>query len=77
MIPLSMVKQGEKVKIMGVRAGKGLSMRLANMGFYPGTVIEVISNRMGPLIVARGGVRFGIGHGMALKIMVQPLNIKD
>jgi len=76
MIPLSMIKQGEKVRIVSLRGGKGLFMRLASMGLYPGAVIEVISNKMGPLIIAKDGMRVGIGYGMAQKIFVQPLNIE-
>ena len=47
--------------------------RLANMGFYPGVEIEVISNRPGLLILNRGGVRLGIGYGMAHRILVSPI----
>lgn len=70
MMPLSMVRSGERVKIVEIRGGRGLIGRLADMGFYPGAEIEVISNRPGPLILNRGGVRLGIGYGMAHRILV-------
>jgi ferrous iron transport protein A len=73
-MPLSMVRPGERVKIVEVRAGRGLIGRLADMGFYPGVEIEVISNRPGPLVLSRGGARLGIGHGMAHKILVSPIS---
>ncbi len=62
------------MEIVEIRAGRGLAMRLANMGFYPGAVVEVISNvGRGPLIIAKGGVRLGLGFGMAHKIWVRIL----
>jgi len=71
-IPLSMARAGERVAIVEVRAGRGLSMRLATMGFYPGTLVEVISNiGRGPIIVAKGGIRLGLGFGMARKVFVR------
>lgn len=74
MMPLSMVRPGERVKIVKIRGGRGLIGRLASMGFYPGIEIEVISNRPGPLILSRGGVRLGIGYGMAHRILVSPIS---
>ena len=75
MLPLSLVRPGERVRILGIVGGKGIVGKLANMGFYPGVIIEVISNgRPGPVIVAREGIRLGIGLGMAHKIFVQPLS---
>ena len=75
MCPLSMIEPGEKVEIAEIRAGRGLSVRLANMGFYPGVIIDVISNlKRGPLIIAKEGTRLGLGFGMASKIFVRPLN---
>jgi len=74
MIPLSMVRLGEKVEIVRVNGGKGLSMRLSAMGLYPGVIIDVVSDaRMGPLIISRGGVRFALSFGMAHKILVRPI----
>jgi len=69
-MPLSMVRSGERVRIVEIRGGRGLIARLADMGFYPGVEIEVISNRPGPLILNRGGIRLGIGYGMAHRIFV-------
>jgi Fe2+ transport system protein FeoA len=72
-MPLSMARPGERVKIVEIRGGRGLIGRLANMGFYLGVEIEVISNRPGPLILSKGGARLGIGHGMAHRILVSPI----
>ncbi|MFW6139619.1 MAG: FeoA family protein [Spirochaetota bacterium] len=73
MVPLSMVDPGQRVEIVQIRGGRGIVSRLTGMGFYPGVVVEIISNRRGPLIIAREGIRLGIGFGMAHKIYVRPL----
>jgi ferrous iron transport protein A len=73
-MPLSMVNPGQRVRIEEIRGGRGLTGKLANMGFYPGVEIEVISKRPGPLIVSRGGVRLGLGYGMAHRILVSPVS---
>ncbi len=77
MMPLSMIESGERVEIVEVRAGRGLSARLADMGFYPGVTVKVISNvGRGPLIISRNGVRLGLGFGMAYRILVRPYGDK-
>lgn len=74
MVPLSIIVPGERVEIVEIRAGRGLATRLANMGFYPGVIIDVISNlRRGPLIIAKEGIRLGLGPGIAHKIFVRPI----
>lgn len=69
-MPLSMVRPGQRVTIREIKGGRGLIGRLANMGIYPGVEIEVVSNFPGPLILNRAGVRLGLGHGMAHRILV-------
>jgi ferrous iron transport protein A len=69
-MPLSMVRPGQRVTIREIKGGRGLIGRLANMGIYPGVEIDVVSNTPGPLILNRGGVRLGLGRGMAHRILV-------
>jgi ferrous iron transport protein A len=72
MKPLSKTLTGEKVEIIEIRGGRGLVTKLLNMGFYPGVIVEVVSNcGYGPLIVAKGGIRLGLGFGMAQKVFVK------
>ena len=69
---LNSFREGEKVEVLEIRAGKGLHTRLANMGIYHGTVIEVItSSEGGPMLVAKNGNKVALGHGMASKIFVR------
>ncbi len=71
-MPLAMVRPGEVVTVVDVRAGWGLQRRLADMGLLPGVQIRVINNQMpGPLIIDLRGSRLVLGHGMAHKILVK------
>jgi len=70
-MPLAMASPGEVVRIADVRAGRGLTRRLADMGLLPGTVIRIINSQMrGPVVVEVKGTRLALGHGMAHKILV-------
>jgi len=67
-----MVSPGEMVTVVGVRAGWGLTRRLADMGLVPGTTLRVINSQMpGPIIVEVRGSRLVFGYGIAQKIMVE------
>jgi Fe2+ transport system protein FeoA len=70
-----MTPTGAKVKIARIVAGRSLHTRLATMGIYEGTTVEVISNvRRGPVIISRGEARYGLGFGMAKRILVTYLS---
>ena len=70
-ICLSMVGCGREVRLVAVRAGRGLVQRLADMGLVPGVEIRVVSNSgAGPLVVLVKGSRLVLGRGMAHKILV-------
>jgi ferrous iron transport protein A len=70
-LPLNMVPPGEEVKIVSVRAGRGLSQRLADMGLTPGTLLTVINSYgAGPVLINLRGTRLALGFGIAQKITV-------
>jgi len=70
--PLSTVKAGDKVKLAGIEAGRGLNSRLASMGLVPGVEIKVVSNgHPGPFVVIVKNSKMMLGRGMAHKIMVR------
>ncbi|MBW2039279.1 MAG: ferrous iron transport protein A [Deltaproteobacteria bacterium] len=70
-IPLSMVREGKRVQVVEIRAGRGLMRRLLGIGIGLGDVIEVISNSApGQVIIGKGEMRIGLGFGMAHKILV-------
>jgi ferrous iron transport protein A len=70
LFPLAMAQEGERVRIQGLRGGKGLEMRLTSLGLNVGSEL-LVSQRRGPnLVVIRGETRLALGAGMAQKILV-------
>lgn len=73
MFPLTASPPGSRVRILQILGGRGMQQRLLHMGLKPGTELRVIANTGGgPVLVALNGeVRFGIGWGMAQRILVE------
>lgn len=71
LFPLPMAGEGERVRIERLRGGKGLSMRLTELGLNQGAEVRVIQRQGGGLVVARGETRIALGGGMAMKILVK------
>lgn len=70
MMPLSMVNIGEQNKIIKVGGNEETKRLLENLGFVPGSVVTVISQTGGNIIVNVKDSRIAIGRSMAAKIMV-------
>ena len=69
--PLSKVRAGETVKLVGIEAGRGLNSRLASMGLVPNVKITVVNNSQpGPFVISVKNSKMMLGRGMAHKIMV-------
>ena len=71
--PLMMADVGAPVRITAVRAGKGLALRLTDLGLNVGTTLQVLQRQGSGLLVARGETRVALGGGMAAKILVAPI----
>lgn len=70
-LSLSEVREGRRVRVMGVNAGMGLTSRLTAMGVVPGTEVLMVSNQgAGPAVVEVRGTRLALGRGMTRKILV-------
>jgi ferrous iron transport protein A len=69
--PLIMAGEGERVRIQSLQGGKGLVMRLTELGLNQGTEVRIIQRQGGGLVVARGETRIALGGGMASKILVE------
>jgi ferrous iron transport protein A len=68
--PLSMADEGERVRIVLHRGGKGLDKRLTSLGLNRDSEVRIVHRRGGSLVVGRDDSRFALGAGMAQKIMV-------
>ncbi len=71
LFPLAMTPPGSEVVVAEIRAGRGLSRKLMEMGFLPGTKVRVLMNGPGPVLVELMGSRVALGHGIAMKILVR------
>ena len=71
-MPLSMVQEGDEVKIHCVGCGFGLKRRLCDLGLYDGTKVQIVKNDIsGPIILKVKDSKLVLGRGQALKIMVE------
>ena len=70
--PLVGASEGALVRIVALRAGRGLRRRLTALGLNIGTEVRVVQREGGGLLLARGEARLAIGGGMAVKILVVP-----
>ena len=69
---LARAPQGARVRVIAVYGGPGLQRRLMEMGLVPGSIVEVVNNNRGPVIVRVRGVLIALGRGMASRIIVEP-----
>lgn len=72
MMPLSLAQTGEDVEVKDVVGGESVCKRLMEMGFNKGSIVKIIKNNTGSLIIGVGESRIVLGRGMAQKIMVYP-----
>ena len=71
-VPLGRAVSGNYV-VVSLSGGKGFTRKLGSMGLYPNAELRVISSgRSGPVRISVKGVQFGLGRGMAGRIMVVP-----
>jgi len=86
MIPLPFARENRFLKIIEIRAGKGLTRKLAEMGLLPGAYIKVVrSTGNGPLIIELHSSsssckscslcswRLALSFGIAVKIFVEEI----
>ncbi len=73
-VPMSMIKAGEKALVAGHLGGDNLARKMAELGLDEGVTLEVLDNRgHGPLRLVFNETHLEIGRGMAQKILVKEL----
>ena len=70
-LPLALVPAGSTVTVTEIRAGPGMLRRLASIGLYPSSRVEVVCADRGSLIVVVAGCRYALSRGMAMKVLVR------
>ena len=61
--------------VITLGGGAGFLRKLADLGIYTGSRIEVIRSTKGygPMILSVKGSRFALGRGVAARILVRPV----
>ena len=70
-IPLTDVPVNTSATLTKINGGRRLRHRLTELGLIPGSVLTIVQNQNGPLLVAVRETRLAIGRGMAEKILVE------
>jgi ferrous iron transport protein A len=73
-IPLALIDEGQRVRVVGLRAGRNLDRRLTEIGINVGSELIVMQRQGGGLLISRGDTRIAVGGGMASKILVLPVD---
>ncbi len=72
MIRLTQAKKNIDLLFLSVEGGRGAAQRLSDMGLVPGEKLKVLNNPgFGPVTVLIKGVKVGLGHGLAFKILIK------
>jgi Fe2+ transport system protein FeoA len=72
MFKLSQAKINTDLIFVSVVGGRGSMQRLSDMGLVWGERLKVLNNSgFGPVTVLIKGVKVGLGHGLASKIIVK------
>ncbi len=72
MVPLGLLRLGDKAEVVEIISGKHPCSRIENMGFRAGKTVEILNNGgQGPLLIKVEESRLALDHGLAMKIMVR------
>lgn len=73
-MPLSMVNSGNSVIITGFNGKDNIKRYLESLGLVIGTVITVISETQGSLIICVKNARLAINKGIAQRLVVEDID---
>ncbi len=71
---LSDLSQGQRARILAIEGGKGLRQKLLLRGISEGSVVTVVSNSQGPVLIEINRSTIALGAGMAARIRVRSLD---
>ncbi len=71
--PLALAERGERVRITRLLGGRGMVLRLTELGLNVGCEVRIAHRQGGQLVVARGDTRLALGAGIAHKVLVTPV----
>lgn len=68
------LKQGHRGRIAEINGGREMVRRMMSLGIRVGSIIDVINHRGRGVVVGNSGCRIALGHGVAEKLLVEPLD---
>jgi ferrous iron transport protein A len=69
-LPLGLLSVGERAEVSDIKS-RGKHQRLEELGLRKGKEVEVLNTgHPGPFLIKIDETRLAIGHGIAMKIMV-------
>ncbi len=72
-MPLSMIKAGEKARVLNVSGADTVKKHLGSLGVVVGSVVEVHQVADGNMIIGVHDSRLAINDDLAKRIMVQAI----
>ena len=71
---LSRAEEKKTYRLINVKEGKEIKLKLTAMGLYPECIVKIIKNdKSGPIIIALKASRVSIGRGLAKKIEIEEI----
>ena len=72
-MPLNAIGTGKCAQVDSLEGGQIMCKKLMEMGMNTGSVIKMVKNDIGALIVKVGETRLVLGRGMAQKVIVREI----
>lgn len=75
-VPLSILTEGERGRIVYIYGGRGLIRRLADMGLTPGVEVVVLRKALlnGPVEISVRGTNLALGYGVAKRVFIKRIS---
>ena len=72
-MPLSVVKEGDKVRVLRVSGSEVTKKHLGSLGFVPGVVVSVVAATGDNMIVAIHDSRIAVNGDVSRHVFVEPV----
>jgi ferrous iron transport protein A len=72
-VPLSDLPVGQRLKLVHIDGGRQLKQRLLALGISEGGELRLVQRRDGGVVLAQGGSRVALGHGIAHRLLAEVL----
>jgi ferrous iron transport protein A len=70
-LPLDAPRVGQRLRVVAIDGGDRLRRRLLALGLAVGGEVELVQRRGGGVVLAQGGNRVALGHGVAQQVRVE------